>query len=67
MCLFCIYLTGRSWKGLEKRLGEVGVVSAVEGRRGVASAYSHEHSFTKRRLRHDHEKLRNFIECHYSI
>ena len=47
VCFVAEFLTGRSWKGLEKRLGEGGVVSAVEGRRGVASAYSHEHSFTE--------------------
>ena len=36
------FLSGRGWKGLERRLGEGGVVSAAEGKRGVASAYSHE-------------------------
>ncbi|CAI8016030.1 2-(3-amino-3-carboxypropyl)histidine synthase subunit 2 [Geodia barretti] len=36
------FLRGRGWKGLERRLGEGGVATANEGRRGVASAYSHE-------------------------
>ena len=40
------FLSGRGWRGLERRLGEGGVVTATEGRRGVASAYSHEHSYS---------------------
>ena len=36
------FLRGRGWRGLERRLGEGGVATANEGRRGVASAYSHE-------------------------
>ena len=38
------FLRGRGWRGLERRLGEGGVATANEGRKGVASAYSHEHS-----------------------
>ena len=37
-----LLLRGRGWRGLERRLGEVGVATANEGRRGVASTYSHE-------------------------
>ena len=44
VCAAAEFLSGRGWKGLERRLGEGGVASAAEGRRGVASAYSHEHS-----------------------
>ena len=36
------FLRGRGWRGLERRLGEGGVATANEGRRGVASSYSHE-------------------------
>ena len=37
------FLSGRGWRGLERRLGEGDVTTAQEGRRGVASKYSHEH------------------------
>lgn len=45
------FLAGRSWQGLEPKLGETPVVKAVEGRRGIAIAYEEEgtdsrHSFT---------------------
>ncbi|CAL8293459.1 unnamed protein product [Lota lota] len=36
------YLAGRSWQGLERKLGETAVVKAVEGRRGIAIAYEGE-------------------------
>ncbi|KAK7881235.1 hypothetical protein WMY93_029644 [Mugilogobius chulae] len=36
------FLSGRSWQGLEKKLGETPVVKAVEGRRGIAIAYEEE-------------------------
>nr|XP_033772147.1 2-(3-amino-3-carboxypropyl)histidine synthase subunit 2 [Geotrypetes seraphini]XP_033772148.1 2-(3-amino-3-carboxypropyl)histidine synthase subunit 2 [Geotrypetes seraphini]XP_033772149.1 2-(3-amino-3-carboxypropyl)histidine synthase subunit 2 [Geotrypetes seraphini] len=35
-------LDSRSWKGLERRLGETPVTKAVEGRRGIAIAYEDE-------------------------
>uniref|UniRef100_A0AAV2LAR3 2-(3-amino-3-carboxypropyl)histidine synthase subunit 2 n=1 Tax=Knipowitschia caucasica TaxID=637954 RepID=A0AAV2LAR3_KNICA len=38
------FLSGRSWQGLEKKLGETPVVKAVEGRRGIAIAYEDEGS-----------------------
>ena len=42
-CMFpAEFLSGRGWKGLEQRLGEGGVATAMEGKRGVASSYSHE-------------------------
>ena len=36
------YLEHRSWQGLEQKLGETEVGVAVEGRSGVATAYTHE-------------------------
>ncbi|XP_029473721.1 2-(3-amino-3-carboxypropyl)histidine synthase subunit 2 [Rhinatrema bivittatum] len=36
------FLDARSWKGLERRLGETPVSRAVEGRRGIAIAYEEE-------------------------
>lgn len=36
------YLAGRSWQGLEQKLGETPVVKAVEGRKGIAIAYEEE-------------------------
>ncbi|XP_047424695.1 2-(3-amino-3-carboxypropyl)histidine synthase subunit 2 [Mugil cephalus] len=36
------FLAGRSWRGLEPKLGETPVVKAVEGRRGIAIAYEEE-------------------------
>lgn len=36
------FLAGRSWIGLEQKLGETPVVKAVEGRRGIAIAYEEE-------------------------
>ncbi|XP_029935636.1 2-(3-amino-3-carboxypropyl)histidine synthase subunit 2 [Myripristis murdjan] len=36
------FLAGRSWQGLEQKLGHTPVVKAVEGRRGIAIAYEDE-------------------------
>ncbi|XP_041824486.1 2-(3-amino-3-carboxypropyl)histidine synthase subunit 2 isoform X2 [Melanotaenia boesemani] len=36
------FLAGRSWRGLEPKLGETAVMKAVEGRRGIAIAYEEE-------------------------
>ncbi|XP_008436556.1 2-(3-amino-3-carboxypropyl)histidine synthase subunit 2 [Poecilia reticulata] len=36
------FLAGRSWRGLEQKLGETPVVKAVQGRRGIAIAYEDE-------------------------
>ncbi|MBN3302346.1 DPH2 synthase, partial [Amia calva] len=36
------FLAGRSWQGLEQKLGETPVTKAVEGRRGIAIAYDEE-------------------------
>ncbi|XP_069554084.1 2-(3-amino-3-carboxypropyl)histidine synthase subunit 2 [Brachyistius frenatus] len=36
------FLAGRSWQGLEQKLGETPVVKAVKGRRGIAIAYEEE-------------------------
>lgn len=36
------FLAGRSWQGLEQKLGQTAVVKAVEGRRGIAIAYEEE-------------------------
>ncbi|XP_039983297.1 2-(3-amino-3-carboxypropyl)histidine synthase subunit 2 [Xiphias gladius] len=36
------FLAERSWRGLERKLGETPVVKAVEGRRGIAIAYEEE-------------------------
>ncbi|XP_026875167.2 2-(3-amino-3-carboxypropyl)histidine synthase subunit 2 [Electrophorus electricus] len=36
------FLAGRSWQGLEPKLGETPVVKAMEGRRGIAIAYEEE-------------------------
>ncbi|KAM9713170.1 2-(3-amino-3-carboxypropyl)histidine synthase subunit 2 [Menidia menidia] len=36
------FLAGRSWRGLEQKLGETPVVKAAEGRRGIAIAYEEE-------------------------
>ncbi|XP_028826132.1 2-(3-amino-3-carboxypropyl)histidine synthase subunit 2 [Denticeps clupeoides] len=37
-----VFLAGRSWQGLEPKLGETPVVKAVEGRKGIAIAYEDE-------------------------
>ncbi|XP_061094318.1 2-(3-amino-3-carboxypropyl)histidine synthase subunit 2 isoform X1 [Conger conger] len=36
------FLQGRTWQGLEQKLGKTAVVKAVEGRRGIAIAYEEE-------------------------
>uniref|UniRef100_A0A9J7XG29 2-(3-amino-3-carboxypropyl)histidine synthase subunit 2 n=1 Tax=Cyprinus carpio carpio TaxID=630221 RepID=A0A9J7XG29_CYPCA len=36
------FLSGRSWQGLEPKLGQTPVVKAVAGRRGIAIAYEEE-------------------------
>ncbi|XP_056104397.1 2-(3-amino-3-carboxypropyl)histidine synthase subunit 2 [Rhinichthys klamathensis goyatoka] len=36
------FLAGRSWQGLEPKLGQTPVLKAVEGRRGIAIAYEEE-------------------------
>ncbi|XP_056155619.1 2-(3-amino-3-carboxypropyl)histidine synthase subunit 2 [Lampris incognitus] len=36
------FLAGRSWQGLEQKLGETPVVKAVKGRKGIAIAYEEE-------------------------
>ncbi|XP_049421293.1 2-(3-amino-3-carboxypropyl)histidine synthase subunit 2 [Epinephelus fuscoguttatus] len=36
------FLSERSWRGLEQKLGETPVVKAVQGRRGIAIAYEEE-------------------------
>ncbi|KAM6953299.1 2-(3-amino-3-carboxypropyl)histidine synthase subunit 2 [Aplochiton taeniatus] len=36
------FLAGRSWQGLEQRLGETPVLKAVEGKKGIAIAYEEE-------------------------
>nr|XP_054764127.1 2-(3-amino-3-carboxypropyl)histidine synthase subunit 2-like [Lytechinus pictus] len=36
------FLIGRSWQGLEQKLGETPVVMATEGRKGIAAGYTHE-------------------------
>ncbi|XP_010884128.2 2-(3-amino-3-carboxypropyl)histidine synthase subunit 2 [Esox lucius] len=36
------FLSGRSWQGLEQKLGETPVVKAVKGRKGIAIAYEEE-------------------------
>ncbi|XP_051960338.1 2-(3-amino-3-carboxypropyl)histidine synthase subunit 2-like [Xyrauchen texanus] len=36
------FLAGRSWQGLEPKLGQTPIVKAVEGRRGIAIAYEEE-------------------------
>lgn len=36
------FLAGRSWQGLEPKLGQTPVVKAAEGRRGIAIAYEEE-------------------------
>ncbi|TSL34573.1 2-(3-amino-3-carboxypropyl)histidine synthase subunit 2 [Bagarius yarrelli] len=41
------FLAGRSWQGLEPKLGETPVVKAVEGRRGIAIAYEEEGTHSK--------------------
>ncbi|MCI4377642.1 hypothetical protein PGIGA_G00205710 [Pangasianodon gigas] len=41
------FLAGRSWQGLEPKLGETPVVKAVEGRRGIAIAYEEEGTDSK--------------------
>ena len=38
------FFSSRAWKGLEQKLGETEVSSAVEGIRGIAAGYSHEQS-----------------------
>ena len=42
LCCAAGFLAGRSWQGLERKLGETPVVKAVEGRRGIAIAYEGE-------------------------
>lgn len=41
------FLAGRSWQGLEPKLGETPVVKAVQGRRGIAIAYEEEGTDSK--------------------
>lgn len=36
------FLAGRSWSGLEQKLGETRVSEVVEGRRGIAAGYEGE-------------------------
>lgn len=36
------FLAGRSWQGLEQKLGETPVIKAVKGRKGIAIAYEDE-------------------------
>lgn len=36
------FLASRSWQGLEQKLGETSVTTAVEGRKGIAAGYTHE-------------------------
>ena len=36
------YLSSRSWRGLEQKLGETPVTKAVDGRKGIAAGYTHE-------------------------
>ncbi|KAK6293156.1 hypothetical protein J4Q44_G00366570 [Coregonus suidteri] len=36
------FLAGRSWQGLQQKLGETPVVKALEGRKGIAIAYEEE-------------------------
>lgn len=36
------FLAGRSWQGLEPKLGQTPVVKAVKGQRGIAIAYEEE-------------------------
>ena len=36
------FLAGRSWSGLEQKLGETEVRETVQGRRGIASGYEGE-------------------------
>ncbi|XP_078574406.1 2-(3-amino-3-carboxypropyl)histidine synthase subunit 2-like [Branchiostoma floridae x Branchiostoma japonicum] len=36
------FLQSLSWQGLEQKLGETEVTTAVEGRKGIAAGYSHE-------------------------
>lgn len=38
------FLSGRSWAGLEQKLGETGVEKVVQGRRGIPLAYQYEGS-----------------------
>ncbi|KAK3091498.1 hypothetical protein FSP39_020269 [Pinctada imbricata] len=40
------FLSTRSWKGLDQQLGETPIIKAVEGRKGIASGYTHEESNT---------------------
>lgn len=42
LLLAAVFLSGRTWQGLEPRLGETPVVKAVEGRKGIAIAYEEE-------------------------
>lgn len=39
-----LYLSSRSWQGLQPRLGQTPVTGAVSGRRGIAIAYEDEGS-----------------------
>lgn len=36
------FLQTRTWKGLEQKLGETPVTTAIEGRSGVPVCYTHE-------------------------
>ncbi|XP_071501716.1 2-(3-amino-3-carboxypropyl)histidine synthase subunit 2-like [Diadema antillarum] len=38
------FLAGRSWQGLEQKVGETPVTKATEGRKGIAASYTHEQS-----------------------
>ena len=45
MCVWVFvgeFLQGRSWQGLEARLGETEVVRAAQGSTGLAASYQHE-------------------------
>ncbi|KAI5104089.1 2-(3-amino-3-carboxypropyl)histidine synthase subunit 2 [Silurus meridionalis] len=51
------FLSGRSWQGLERKLGEAPVVKAVEGKRGIAIAYEEEGTERKDSACPDHKNL----------
>ena len=42
------FLHGRSWRGLEQKLGETEITNPVEGRTGLPVSYSHEHKHDTR-------------------